>query len=109
MGFFNKNKTARNDYLMRSQFNRVAYDFGMDILRSVDGSNADEVKLLKGAMRLCDLAGANALRQITASCLLSTCNLAVGAVDLSNEAERAVYYDAMSFIRQFEDTRALCA
>ena len=109
MGFFGKGKNTHDDFLLRSEFNKVAHAMSTNILRSVDGSNPDELRLIMSAKKLGDLANSNAMRQLTASCLLATCREVIETVDLSNERERHLYYDALDLVEQFESTRSLCA
>ena len=94
---------------MRMEFNKIAQDISNDILRTVDGSNPDEKKLIASAKQLADLANSNAVRQLTASCLLATCRQTLEALDFSTESERGLYYDALDLVERFESARSLCA
>ena len=109
MGVISKGKAVRNNDVLRAEFNKVAHTVSTEILRNVDGSNPAEVQLIKSAKLLGDLANSNAMRQLTASCLLATCREVVAALDMSNEGERQLYLEAQSLVEQFETARDLCA
>ena len=109
MGFISKRVAAQNEVSMTNEVNRLAHSISALILRGVDGSNADEKQLIMNAKQLGDLANSNATWRLTSSYLLATCERAIHAVDLSTEAERQLYYEALDLVTQFEYGRASCA
>ena len=109
MGFFNKKATAQGTGSMDHEINKLAHTICSLVLRTVDGSNADERKLIMNAKQLGDVANSNAGWRLTSSYLLATCEQAINAVDFSTEGERQLYYEALELVKQFEYSRASCA
>ena len=109
MVFFNRKTTAQSGGSMDYEINKLAHSLSTLVLRVVDGSNADERRLVMNAKQLGDIANSNASWRLTSSYLLATCEQAVSAVDFSTEGERQLYYEALELVQQFEYSRASCA